>query len=79
MATYHAMVVTSWAESPGRRDMKVAMDYPACWSDVTGQPDTELVPDPNALVAYGKGLSEAQINALLADETAVVLWYEAET
>jgi hypothetical protein len=80
MATYRCEVVTPWnTDMPGFNEQGVALDYPAVWSDVTGQPDENLVPDPNVFVSRGEGLSDAQMTALEADARYVVLWSEAET
>lgn len=76
--SYRCEVLTPWAHDEERavNEQAVALDYPATWSDVTGQPDSNLIPDPNLLVSRGEGLSEAQMNALLADARYEVLWFE---
>lgn len=76
---YRARVVTTWKQVNGRNCMKVAADHPfpsVSYSDVTGQPDANLLPDPNALVVEVEPLTDAQLTALEADSTALVLWSE---
>jgi hypothetical protein len=46
--------------------------------DMTGQPDVNLVPDPNNVVVRGDHLADDQMSKLLANANAVVLWYEEE-
>lgn len=68
-------VVTPWRQVAGVNEMAVALDYPASWSDATGQPDENILPEPNVFVAHGE-VSEAQMAALEADDRYVVLWSE---
>ncbi|MFA5377711.1 MAG: hypothetical protein WC455_18315 [Dehalococcoidia bacterium] len=79
MATYRCEVVTPWnTDTPGFNYQGTELDYPAIWTDVTEQPDENLIPDPNAFVSRGERLSEAQMTALEADTRYVVLWSEEE-
>jgi hypothetical protein len=80
MATYRCEVITPWIYDADRdtNEQAVSLDYPAVWSDVTGQPDENLLPDPNVFISHGNGLSDAQMTALEADTNFVVLWSEAE-
>jgi hypothetical protein len=73
---YRCEVLTPWSQVGNRNEMAVVLDYPASWTDVTGQ--INILPDPNLLVAYGE-LSGAQLETLLADNAYAVLWYEEIT
>ena len=77
MATYRCEVITVWeVTESGINEMAAALAYPADWSDVTE--GNNVIPDPNALVTYGQHLSEAQMDALIADPAFTVLWSEVE-
>ena len=77
--TYHCAVLTSWVESGDVRRMRVEMEHPVGeWSDITGQPESTLPCDPNALVVEGRHIPEDDMAAIQADSNAVVLLCEVE-
>ncbi len=76
---YKARVVTSWVRVGPVDRIKIAADQPfpgVAHTDVTGQPDTSIVPVPNAFVVEINPLTEAQLAALEADSGCLVLWSE---
>lgn len=75
MATYRGEVVTRWKSEPGRNDMDIALRYPGAFSDATGQPDANLVPDPNALVVAFE-VDDATLAAMQTDAALIILWAE---
>ncbi len=75
MATYRGEVVTRWKSEPGRNDMELATLYAGAFTDVTGQPDANLVPDPNALVVAFE-VDGTTLAAMQADATLIILWAE---
>lgn len=75
MAIYRGEVVTRWKSTPGRNDMELATLYAGAFTDVTGQPDANLVPDPNALVVAFE-VDGTALAAMQADATLIVLWAE---
>lgn len=70
-------VVTPWRRVNGVNEMAVALDYPASWTDATGQHDEYILNGVEAFVAYGE-VSEAQMAALEADARYAVLWSAAD-
>jgi hypothetical protein len=77
--TKRCEVVTPWERVGNTNEMQVALNYPATWTDVTGQHDEYILNGVTAFVAAGEKLSDAQMAALLADARFVVLWSETET
>jgi len=77
MATYIGELVCRWNNETGTNEMgPVAAGYLGAFTDVTGQPDANIIPEPNALViAFEVDIATAK--ALSADERFVVLWLEA--
>lgn len=75
MTTYRGEVVTRWKSEPGRNDMELATLYAGAFTDVTGQPDANLVPDPNALVVAFE-VDGTTLAAMQADATLIILWAE---
>lgn len=76
---YRARVVSQWQKSFGRNEMKVSLDHPwpgVAYTDVTGQPDANIPPAPNALVIEVDPLDDTQLAALEADAGCIVLWSE---
>lgn len=75
---YRCEVLTPWFYDATRNtnEQAIALDYPAVWSDVTGQPDENIVPAPNVFISQGEGLTVAQMDALDTDANYVVLWSE---
>lgn len=72
-------VLTQWVtDERGDNLIGVALDYPTPhgWTDITGQPDANIMPDPNLFVVRGR-ISEAQLDELEADARYVVLNSEA--
>lgn len=66
---YYCEVITRWVEhilDVVCREMDVALTYPGAWSDATGQPDINLLPDPNALIASGV-VDEKTLDTLQAE------------
>lgn len=79
MANYRVLMVTSWVSTPGRNDMRVAMEHPVAgvaYTDVTMQPDANIPTDPNALVVEASPVDEALLDALEADANVLVLYSE---
>jgi hypothetical protein len=72
--TKRCEVVTPWERVGNTNEMQVALNYPATWTDVTGQHDAYILHGVTAFVARGERLSDAQMTALAADARFVVLW-----
>ena len=73
-------VLTFWV-SDGLNAVDVVRRYTegeAAWTDITGQPDVNLIPDPNVVVWHGL-VDEAMLTALEADVDVVVLNSEEVT
>lgn len=71
--TKHCEVLTTWQRSVGRNEMSVAADYPATWTDVTGQQGELINAGADVFVARGE-VSDAQLSALQADPNYAVIW-----
>lgn len=81
MATYRVRVLTSWLSTPGRNDMRVAVEHPSpgvSYSDVTMQPDANIPTDPNALIVEAYPVDDALLAVLEADANAIVLWSDVD-
>jgi hypothetical protein len=81
MSIYTVNLVTRWQTDAAGNRMQVAMDHPAAgvaFTDVTGQPDANLMPAPNALVVEAYPVNEALLSALEADPNVTVLWSEPD-
>lgn len=65
-------VLTPWKKTAGHNSMQVAEDYPAEWTEITGQQDLWIASGLTSFVAFGK-VADAQATALLADPDYVVL------
>lgn len=59
-------VLTQWNKTESTNEMAVALDYPASWSDVTGQLDQDIADGLDLLVVQGE-VSEEQLAAIRAD------------
>ena len=81
MPTYRVRLVTRWLTSAGRNRIQAAVDHPApgvAWTDVTGQPDANLLPAPNALVVDAYPVDDALLVVLQADPNLQELWSEPD-
>ena len=77
---YMIEVLTFWV-SEGDNTADVVRRYTVAgtaWTDVTGQPDANLIPDPNVVVWHGL-VDEATLTALEADPDVIVLNSEEVT
>jgi hypothetical protein len=72
---YRCEVMTTWNSSTSANIADVVLRYPGDWIDVTGQPDANLTPNPNAVVFYGV-VSNATLDAIEADAAVTVIWSE---
>ena len=70
--TYKIHVISEWRKTPGRNDMAVAEDYPASWSDVTMQPDSDILAGLDVFVAEGV-VTAQQLTAIQNDSGYVVV------
>lgn len=59
-------VLTPWSKTESTNEMAVALDYPASWSDVTGQLDQDIADGLDLLVVQGE-VSEEQLAAIRTD------------
>lgn len=67
------VVLTKWnSDLGGNRTCDVASRHPGAWTDITGQPDTNLPSDINVTVWLGD-IDDATLPALEADNALVVL------
>lgn len=79
-----ADIVTTWVLVGDRNEMYPTVAYPPDpgtgrdYTDKTGQPDENLIPDPNAVVVRVK-VDEATWDQMQADPNIVALWYETWT
>ena len=81
MPTYRVRLVTRWLTSTGRNQMQVAVDHPTsgvAWTDVTGQPDANLTPTPNALIVDAYPVDDALLTVLQADPNVIEVWSDAD-
>jgi hypothetical protein len=81
MPSYRVHLVTRWIASAGRNQMQAAVDHPVAgvaWTDITGQPDANILPTPNALVVEAYPVDDALLAVLQADPNAQELWSEAD-
>lgn len=69
-------VAGPWQTTGNENRMRVAIDYPATWTDVTGQRDGDVAA-AGRFVAYGE-VSAAQLTALRANPAYAVLWSAAD-
>ena len=72
---YAVEVITRWIETDGYRQAEAVATYPGAWTDATGQPDANIMPDPNAVVWHGV-VDAVTLDALEADANVIVLWSE---
>lgn len=49
MATWYVALFSKWTTVGGRNEMQCALDFPAEWTDFTGQPDDQI---KNRSIAY---------------------------
>ncbi|MCC6612890.1 MAG: hypothetical protein IT320_05380 [Anaerolineae bacterium] len=71
---YTIEVLTYWVDD-GNHITDIVRRYAATgitWTDITGQPDANLIPDPNVVVWHGL-VDEATLTALEADAEVIVL------
>lgn len=69
-------VAGPWQTTGNENRMRVALDYPATWTDVTGQRDGDVAA-AGRFVACGE-VSAAQLTALRANPAYAVLWSAAD-
>lgn len=72
---YEVEVLTAWQVVGGDNEMAVALDYPASWSDATGQIDANIPPSPNLFIALGV-VDAATLDVLDSDTNYLVLTAE---
>jgi hypothetical protein len=65
-------VLTDWINGANGNHMHVAELYAGEWTDITGQPDVEIVPAPNMFVAHGR-IDDTTFAALSADSQFYIL------
>lgn len=65
-------VLTPWRKVNGINEMAVAVDYPAAWSDATGQTNEDIDDGLDLLVVQGD-VSEAQLTTIQADSRYPIL------
>jgi hypothetical protein len=65
-------VLTDWITDANGHHMRVAELYAGEWTDITGQPDAEIVPSPNQFVAQGR-IDDPTFAALSADSQFYIL------
>jgi len=68
---YTIQVLTFWV-ADGTNTVDVVRRYAGTWTDITGQPDANLIPEPNVVVWHGL-VDEATLTVLEADPDIVVL------
>jgi hypothetical protein len=81
MPTYRVRLISRWNTAQARRRMQAPLDHPTpgvAWTDVTGQPDPNIPPAPNALTLEAFPVDDALLSALEADAAVEILWAEAE-
>jgi hypothetical protein len=72
-------LVTRWQRVGQRNLLQVAVDHAdagVAWTDITGQPDANITPAPNAVTIEAVPVSDALLTALQADANVEVLWSE---
>lgn len=75
MTTYRGEAVTRWVSEPDRNDMEIALNHNGAFTDVTGQPDANIPPDPDAFVVFFE-VKAATLAAMQNDANLVILWSE---
>lgn len=71
MAKY-LTVLSPWDKTAGHNSMSIATDYPAEWTDITGQFDRDIADGLTMFVAFGT-VSDAQATTIAADAKYVIL------
>lgn len=73
---WEAEIVTAWGYKPsGANKAQLALAYPLLCQDITGQPSTNLQPDPNLLSVYVE-CEASVLDAISADGDFHILWQE---
>jgi hypothetical protein len=81
MPNHRVRLISRWNNTPTRNTMQVALDHPSvgvAWTDVTGQPNPNIPPAPNALTVEAHPVDDVLLAALEADPNADILWAEVE-
>lgn len=81
MPNHRVRLISHWNSAANSNQMQVALDHPSvgvAWTDVTGQPNPNIPPAPNALTVEAYPVNDALLAALEADPNADILWAEVE-
>ena len=70
---YTINLITEWQSQYDVNEMRVAVEYPGSWSDMSEQVD--ITPAPNMVIVRG-AVSATTLTALQADANVLILTFE---